>query len=89
MKAILDEAGRIQLPEDVRSQLGLEPGDEVILESRAGEWLLRPAQSRMGLVWEGKVLVHRGAMTADTSIEELLDQARGERFRQLTDDLTP
>jgi len=85
VKTVVDEAGRIQLPEDVRTQLGVKPGDEVVLEERAGEWILRSANTQTGLCWEGNVLVHKGTSITSATIEDLIDDARNERFRQLTE----
>lgn len=42
MKTLLDEAGRIQLPVDVQTQLGVKPGDELALEEENGRWLIKP-----------------------------------------------
>ena len=41
MKTLLDDAGRIQLPDFVQAQLGVKPGDEVALEEANGIWLLK------------------------------------------------
>ena len=88
MKAVVDEAGRIELPEDVRVQLGVKAGDEVVLEARAGEWVLRSAHASSGLAWEGTVLVHKGTSMTGATIEDLIDNARNERFRQLAEGFT-
>jgi bifunctional DNA-binding transcriptional regulator/antitoxin component of YhaV-PrlF toxin-antitoxin module len=85
MKAILDEAGRIQLPDDVRAHLGVKPGDEVLLVPHAGEWVLRSAQARTGLALEGGVLVHRGTSASSATIDAVLAESRDERFQQLTE----
>jgi AbrB family looped-hinge helix DNA binding protein len=85
MKAIVDEAGRILLPEHVRSQLGVKPGDEVVLEERADEWVLKSAHAPTGLVWEGSVLVHKGTSMTGATIQDLIEQSRDERFQQLTE----
>jgi len=85
MKSVIDETGRIQLPEEVRLQLGVKPGDQVILEPRAGEWVLRSAQASTGLAWEGNVLVHRGTSPPGAATDASLDEVRDERFRQLTE----
>jgi bifunctional DNA-binding transcriptional regulator/antitoxin component of YhaV-PrlF toxin-antitoxin module len=89
METVVDESGRIQLPEDVRSQLGVGPGDHVILEPRAGEWVLKAAHASAALSWEGNVLVHQGTSTPGAAAESLIDQARDERFRQLTEGFSP
>jgi bifunctional DNA-binding transcriptional regulator/antitoxin component of YhaV-PrlF toxin-antitoxin module len=84
MKAVLDEAGRIELPDAVRLQLGVKPGDEVLLEARAGEWVLKSAHAKTGLGWEGNVLVHRGTSLTSATIEDAIEESRTERFHQLT-----
>ncbi len=89
MKTVVDEAGRIQLPEVVRTQLGVKPGDEVILEDRAGEWVLKPANTQTGLCWEGTVLVHKGMSMTSGTIEDVIDQGRNDRFRLVTDGFMP
>lgn len=88
MKAVVDEAGRIHLPEDLRRELGVKAGDEVVLEARAGEWVLRSAHAQSGLAWEGTVLVHKGTSTTVARIENLIDEARAERSHQLTQGFT-
>jgi AbrB family looped-hinge helix DNA binding protein len=87
MKTIVDEAGRIHLPDDVRTQLGVKPGDEVVLEERAGEWILKSAHTQTGLSWEGNVLVHKGTSITSATIEDLIDADRDERFRHLSEGL--
>jgi AbrB family looped-hinge helix DNA binding protein len=88
VKTIVDEAGRIHLPDEVRTQLGIKPGDEVVLEERAGEWVLKSAHTQTGLCWEGNVLVHKGTSLTSATIQALIDEDRDERFRQLTEGLT-
>jgi AbrB family looped-hinge helix DNA binding protein len=89
MVTVVDEAGRIQLPEDVRAQFGVGPGDPVILEPRAGEWVLKSVHATTALAWEGNVLVHKGTSLPGAAVECLIDQARDERFRQLAEGLLP
>jgi bifunctional DNA-binding transcriptional regulator/antitoxin component of YhaV-PrlF toxin-antitoxin module len=88
MKTIVDEIGRIQLPELVQAQLGLKPGDEVVLEQRAGEWVLKSAHTQTGLFWEGNVLVHKGMSMTNATVEDSIDEDRNERFRHLTHGFT-
>jgi bifunctional DNA-binding transcriptional regulator/antitoxin component of YhaV-PrlF toxin-antitoxin module len=84
VKTIVDEIGRIQLPELVRTRLGVKPGDEVVLEEHAGEWILKSANTQTGLLWEGNVLVHKGMSMTSATIEDSIDEDRDERFRHLT-----
>lgn len=45
MKALLDSAGRISLPDSVQAQLGVKPGDELALEEEHGRWFIKPGAS--------------------------------------------
>ncbi|MCI0681346.1 MAG: AbrB/MazE/SpoVT family DNA-binding domain-containing protein [Gemmataceae bacterium] len=100
MKATIDGDGRIQLGQDLQSQLGVRPGDDVIFEKRGGEWVLKAAKSESGLGYEGNVLVHRGTSTpvidlflaklaeqvgTCTPAMDMLAQVRDERLAQLTE----
>jgi bifunctional DNA-binding transcriptional regulator/antitoxin component of YhaV-PrlF toxin-antitoxin module len=87
MKTTIDSFGRIQLPENLQAQLGVKPGDEVVIEERGGEWVIKSAHAESGLGWEGNVLVHRGTTATGATIEQLIDEIREERFGQLADGL--
>jgi bifunctional DNA-binding transcriptional regulator/antitoxin component of YhaV-PrlF toxin-antitoxin module len=45
MNTHLNNAGRIQLPVAVQTQLGVKPGDELTLEEENGKWLIKPVDS--------------------------------------------
>lgn len=49
MTTSIDEAGRILLPQLVRSQLGVKPGDELALQEMNGQWFLKPVTSAPAL----------------------------------------
>ena len=49
MKTTIVSSGRIQLPDDLQAQLGVKPGDEVVLEKRGGEWVIRSPHTEAGL----------------------------------------
>jgi AbrB family looped-hinge helix DNA binding protein len=88
MKTTIDEAGRIELPVDLRTQLGVNPGDELELEQRAGEWVIRSSRADSGLCWEGNVLVHKGRTTGRATIDDVVEQVRSERLDQLSEGLS-
>jgi bifunctional DNA-binding transcriptional regulator/antitoxin component of YhaV-PrlF toxin-antitoxin module len=46
MRTFLDDAGRIELPDRVQSQLGVKAGDLLAWEEEGGRWFLEPADSR-------------------------------------------
>jgi len=56
-----------------------------LLEERGWEWILKSANATTGLSWEGNVLVHKGSTTTSATVEDLLDDTRDERFRQVTE----
>ncbi len=43
LKTLLDDAGRMELPDFVQAQLGVKPGDELALEEENGKWFIKPA----------------------------------------------
>jgi hypothetical protein len=85
MKATIDCEGRIALAPDVQSQLGVQPGDEVLLEKHGGEWIMKAAKPETGLCYEGNVLVHRGVSPAGN--DDPLASARDERLDHLCEGL--
>ncbi|MEO8499012.1 MAG: AbrB/MazE/SpoVT family DNA-binding domain-containing protein [Planctomycetota bacterium] len=86
MKATLDSDGRIQLPSTVQSQLGVKPGDDVILDSQEGQGVIRSERATVGLCQEGNVLIHCG--TSSDSVEVILAECREERLNQLGEGLS-
>jgi bifunctional DNA-binding transcriptional regulator/antitoxin component of YhaV-PrlF toxin-antitoxin module len=42
MRALLDNAGRIRLPDLVQAQLGVKPGDELAFDEELGRWFIEP-----------------------------------------------
>ena len=85
MKATIDREGRIALAKELQAQLGVQPGDEVVLENQHGAWVIKSAGTDTGLCHEGNVLVHRGRSPAPS--DELL-AVREERLRQLSTGLS-
>lgn len=86
MRATIDHEGRIPLGAELQSQLGLRPGDEVVVENHGGQWVIKAASSNVGLCREGNVLVHCGVCVEP--IDRTLSQVRDERFQQLSEGLT-
>jgi bifunctional DNA-binding transcriptional regulator/antitoxin component of YhaV-PrlF toxin-antitoxin module len=60
MTSIVDERGCVELPVEVTHQLGLKPGDRVVVETAGGQCTVRPEASQGGLRCEGNVLAHDG-----------------------------
>jgi len=71
----LDDAGRISIPEPIRSRLGLRPGSQVLIESHGDrEALLRSLDEAPAIVDEGGVLV-----VECEAVGDLADVVRDER----------
>jgi bifunctional DNA-binding transcriptional regulator/antitoxin component of YhaV-PrlF toxin-antitoxin module len=83
MKVMIDNNGRIELGDELQKQLGLKPGDEVEIETRGKEGIIKPANSGQGLCQEGNVLVHRGISTE--SVEHVMEKVRNEKLRKLSE----
>jgi bifunctional DNA-binding transcriptional regulator/antitoxin component of YhaV-PrlF toxin-antitoxin module len=84
VKTTLDSQGRIQLPDAVQSQLGVKPGDDLLLTQQDAQWVIVPKGDAAGLGWEGNVLVHHGS--GGDSADDCLSQMREERLEQLGKD---
>ncbi|MSQ93491.1 MAG: AbrB/MazE/SpoVT family DNA-binding domain-containing protein [Gemmataceae bacterium] len=85
MKATIDREGRITLEKEVQTKLGVKPGDEVILENRGDELIIKSVIAEAGLCLEGNVLVHHG-VNAKPSVESLAT-VRDARLDKLSDGL--
>jgi len=84
METVLDKAGRVELPRDVREELGLKPGAVFRVKASARGITLRLVSGRTRLVKKGSVWVIRGALACKP--EELIDshlRDREERDRQV------
>ena len=82
MKTTIDSEGRIELGAELQTQLGVKPGDEVVLENQDGLWVIHPASVPLGLFWKNNVLVHNGV--CDRPVEQLVGEFREERLLDLS-----
>jgi bifunctional DNA-binding transcriptional regulator/antitoxin component of YhaV-PrlF toxin-antitoxin module len=46
MKALLEDTGRIRVPDRVQADLGVKVGDELAWEEENGRWFLEPAGAK-------------------------------------------
>ena len=81
MEAMLDELGRILIPEQIRQDLGIGPGAVLRIEERDAGIFLRPEASETAadpyLVRKGGVLVFTGQAEGD--LEAAVQRDREER----------
>lgn len=87
MRARIDHKGRIKLNDELREQMNLHPGDEVVFENRDGTWVLSTERSPSALEWKGDVLVHQGSTSKP--VDETLQELREERLQKLSEGLLP
>ena len=80
MEAMLDDLGRILIPEQIREDLGIVPGAVLRIEERDAGIFLKPEVSEAGdpyLVRKGGVLVFTGQ--AEEDLEAAVKRDREER----------
>ena len=83
MTAVLDESGRIEIPEPVRKALGWKPGTQVEVQAEGKVVRVRAAGSAPHLVREGSLLVIAGTPEEEVDIIDLINAVREERLRQV------
>lgn len=77
----VDKAGRVVLPQQVRRQFQLLPGDKLDLEIRPDGIFLRSRARRADLVEENGLLVHQGEPAGD--LVQAVELARAGRDADL------
>lgn len=77
----VDKAGRVVLPQHVRRQFNLMPGDKLDLEVTADGIILRSRSRRGDVVEENGLLVHEGEAVGD--LAQAVDLARAGRDADL------
>jgi len=75
----LDRAGRVLVPQTLRKQRHLSPGDALQLDRQGEEITLRPVRPKALLKKEHGVWVYQGKAT-DISVPDLIDRKREKRF---------
>jgi AbrB family looped-hinge helix DNA binding protein len=76
----VDSAGRILLPESLREELRLGPGDTLEVEAAGEQITLRPLRGNAQVTKEKGVWVFRGGAPLPASVtDEILDRIREER----------
>ena len=78
----IDKAGRLVLPKPLRDKLGLEAGDDLLVESEGDEITLRPVRPQATMIKERGIWVHNGKLPDDFDIVEFIDQEREKRARE-------
>jgi AbrB family looped-hinge helix DNA binding protein len=79
----IDKSGRIILPKDLRTRLGLKPDSELELMEQSGGVLLRPLDQRPSMTRVDGLWVHGGTPEANANWERALDAVREERIQSV------
>jgi len=77
----IDKAGRVVVPKPLREKLGLEAGDNLLVESDGDQITLRPIRPQPLLVKEYGMWVYNGA-PSNESIPDMIDREREKRVRE-------
>ncbi|MBI5478713.1 MAG: AbrB/MazE/SpoVT family DNA-binding domain-containing protein [Deltaproteobacteria bacterium] len=78
VRALLEAGGRVVLPEECLQALGLQPGDEVMLEVDGGRIAIVPAQDALRRAQD---LVRQYVPAGRSLSEELIAERRDEARR--------
>lgn len=70
MKTIIDDAGRLEIPEEIRRQAGLQPGMQLEVRWQDGHIEIEPASVPVRLERRGPLLV----AVPEVPVEPLTDQ---------------
>ena len=76
MKAMIDETGRVVLPEAIRKAAGLSPGMEVEVRLRDGRIEIEPETLPVELVRRGRLLVAVPTIPVEPLTNELVNETR-------------
>lgn len=80
-RLVIDEAGRVVIPQGLREELQLEPGDALELESAGEQITLRPIRNTETPLTkpQGIWVLHTGHPLPTTTTDQLLQRIREER----------
>jgi len=82
VKAVVDKAGRVALPEPALKEMNLAPGDEFRIDHNGQTIMLRPLRMNGLLKKEFGIWVYQGRPSSQ-SIPRFIDTQRKERLRNL------
>jgi len=79
MRGKVDQAGRLMIPADIRHELQIDPGDEVILEVAAGGFTVSTFK---GVVREVQEFLAQRAAPGGSVVEELIAERQADAARE-------
>ena len=77
----LDQFGRIEIPEKIRQQLGINQETKLSLKIENGELIIKPLKPEIETYYEDEILVFKAEAIIDTNA--IIDELRTERINEL------
>jgi bifunctional DNA-binding transcriptional regulator/antitoxin component of YhaV-PrlF toxin-antitoxin module len=77
----LDQFGRVEIPEKIRQQLGIDDETKLSLKVENGQLILKPLNPELEIYYEDGILVFKAEPMANT--ETIIDELRTERINEL------
>jgi len=81
METTLDRFGRIVIPKKIRNDFNLNPGDQIRIEEREQDIILKLVEGEPNLHWKEGVLVFSGVPIGD--LGDALEKHREDRVKIL------
>ena len=78
----LDQLGRVEIPEKIRQQLGINNETKLSLKVENGQLILKPLKPELETFYEDGILVFKAEPMDNT--ETIIDELRTERINELT-----
>ncbi|NES76984.1 MULTISPECIES: AbrB/MazE/SpoVT family DNA-binding domain-containing protein [Okeania] len=78
----VDQFGRIEIPEKIRQQLGINNQTKLSLKVENGQLILQPLEPELETYYEDGILVFKAEPICNT--ETIIDELRTERINELT-----
>ncbi len=77
----VDQFGRIEIPEKIRQQLGINNETKLSLKVENGQLILKPLKLELETYYEDGILVFKAEPMGNT--ETIIDELRTERINEL------
>ena len=77
----LDQFGRVEIPEKIRQQLGINSETKLSLKIENGQLILKPLKPELKTYYEDGILVFKAEPMGN--IESIIDELRTERINEL------
>jgi len=79
-KRVVGPKGQVVIPKEIREEIGLREGDEVIVELRGDEIVIRKISPPTESYTEYYIKTHSQKLEKEINVEKLLEEERIERI---------